>query len=80
MYENLREIRNSRNISALDMAKVIGLQTRAAYYKKESGLIKFSLEEAGLISIFLKMDIEDIFFDNEVAETETIKNKENNKS
>lgn len=71
MYENLREIRNNRNISALDMAMVIGLQTRAAYYKKESGLIKFSLEEAILISNYLGMKIEDIFFDDEVANIET---------
>ena len=71
MYENLREIRNNRNISALEMAEVLGLQTKAAYYKKESGTIKFSLEEAGLIAKFLNMRIEDIFFDDEVAETET---------
>lgn len=71
MYENLREIRNNRDISALDMAEVLGLQTKAAYYKKESGSIKFSLEEAGLIARFLDMKIEDIFFDDEVAETET---------
>ena len=72
MYENLRELRNQRNISALDMARVIGLKTKAAYYKKESGLIKFSLEEANLISKYLDMPIEDIFFDDEVAKSETI--------
>lgn len=74
MYENLREIRNKRNISALDMANVLGLQTKAAYYKKESGSIKFSLEEANLISKYLNMKIEDIFFDDEVAKTETKEN------
>ena len=61
MYENLREIRNNRNISALDMAMVLRLQTRTAYYKKESGIIKFSLKEANLISKYLDMTIEDIF-------------------
>lgn len=74
MYEKLREIRNSRNISALDMATVLGLKTRAAYYKKESGDIRFSLEEASLISEYLNMRIEDIFFDDEVAKTETEEN------
>ena len=74
MYENLRELRNQRNISALDMARVIGLKTKAAYYKKESGLIKFSLEEANLISKYLDMPIEDIFFDDEVSKLETIDN------
>lgn len=71
MYENLRAIRNARNISALDMAEVLGLQTKAAYYKKESGNIRFSLEEANKISKFLDMKIEDIFFDDEVSKTET---------
>ncbi|WP_130807676.1 helix-turn-helix transcriptional regulator [Senegalia massiliensis] len=71
MYENLRAIRNARNISAIDMAEVLGLQTKAAYYKKESGNVRFSLEEANKISKFLDMAIEDIFFDDEVAETET---------
>lgn len=73
MYEKLRAIRNNRKISALDMAGVLGLKTRAAYYKKESGDIRFSLEEANLISEYLDMRIEDIFFDDEVAKTETSK-------
>lgn len=61
MYENLRRIRNEKKISALEMAQLLGLETAAAYYKKESGAIKFSLEEAKKIAEYLKMPIDDIF-------------------
>lgn len=61
MFEKLREIRNKKNISALEMAKILGLKTAAAYYKKENGTINFSLEEARKIADHLKMPIEDIF-------------------
>lgn len=71
MFEKLREIRNRKNISALEMARILGLKTPAAYYKKENGTIKFSLEEADKIAKFLGLPIEVIFFKNEVSETET---------
>ena len=61
MFEKLRKIRNERNISALEMANLLGLKTAAAYYKKESGTINFSLEEAKKIAEHLEMPIEEIF-------------------
>lgn len=61
MFEKLRRIRNERNISALEMANVLGLKTAAAYYKKENGTINFTLEEAKKIADYLKMPIEEIF-------------------
>ena len=62
MFEKLRRIRNERNISALEMANLLGLKTAAAYYKKENGTINFTLEEAKKIADYLKMPIEEIFF------------------
>jgi len=61
MFEKLRRIRNERNISALEMAKLLGLKTAAAYYKKENGTINFTLEEAKKVADYLKMPIEEIF-------------------
>lgn len=72
MHEKLRYIRNNRGISAKDMADLLGLKTEAAYYKKEGGLIKFSLLEARKISEKLDLLIEDIFFDDKVSIVETI--------
>lgn len=43
------------------MANLLGLKTAAAYYKKESGTINFSLEEAKKIAEHLEMPIEEIF-------------------
>ena len=62
MHLKLREIRNREGISAKEMANLLGVKTEAAYYKKESGLIKFSLEEAKLIANKFDMLIEEIFF------------------
>lgn len=70
MYETLREYRKKKNISAVHMAKLLGLKTAAAYFKKENGTIKFSLEEARKISSYFNKSIEDVFFDNEVSEME----------
>ncbi|SKC61808.1 helix-turn-helix transcriptional regulator [Maledivibacter halophilus] len=71
MYDNLREIRKSKSISASHMKKLLGLKTEGAYYKKESGIIKFSLDEAKKISEMLGMKIEDIFFGNKVSINDT---------
>lgn len=61
MHIKLRNIRNKKSISATEMKDLLGLKTEAAYYKKESGMVKFSLEEARKISEKLGMKIEDIF-------------------
>lgn len=71
MFYKLREIRNSKNISAKEMAESLNLKTEAAYYKKESGLIRFSLDEAKIVSEKLGVPIEELFFDPEVSEIET---------
>ncbi|NFA42965.1 XRE family transcriptional regulator [Clostridium botulinum] len=64
MYENLRRIRNNKNISANQMCKLLGLVTKAAYYKKENGTVNFTLMEAKKVSDFFKLSIDEIFFTN----------------
>lgn len=72
MYEILREMRKEKNISAIEMSKLLGLKTAAAYFKKENGSIKFSLDEARKIARYFNRPIEDIFFEIEVSEMEII--------
>ena len=67
MFERLRKIRKEKNISALEIAKKIGLKTEGAYYKKETGDVPFTLTEGKIISDLLEMPIEDIFFTNEIS-------------
>ncbi len=67
MFEKLRELRLEKNISAETLAEVLSLETKAAYYKKEVGSVKFTLVEAKKISDFLGLPIEDIFFAHEVS-------------
>lgn len=68
MFENLRTIRNQKCISGEKMAEILGLQTKAAYYKKEAGTVKVTLAEAKKISDFFGLPIEVIFFPDEVSQ------------
>ncbi|MBV4425935.1 helix-turn-helix transcriptional regulator [Clostridium tyrobutyricum] len=70
MYKKLRELRIKHNISGVEMAKFLNI-TKASYSKKELGSVKFSLNEAKLISDKFNRSIEDIFFENKVSKIET---------
>ena len=67
MFHTLKQIRQENEVSAEKMAELLGLKTRAAYYKKESGSVKFTLEDAKKISDFFGVPVEEIFFANEVS-------------
>ena len=64
MYNNLKSIRKSKNISVQNLKKVLGLATNAAYYKKQNGKVKFTLEEAKKIADYIGLTIEEIFFNS----------------
>lgn len=66
-FEKLRSMRTSKNVSGEQMAEVLGLKTQAAYYKKEAGTVKFSLDDAKKISEFFHLPIEEIFFADELS-------------
>jgi transcriptional regulator with XRE-family HTH domain len=67
MFEKLRALRISKGIPVEKLAEVLGLETLAAYYKKENGSVKFTLADAKKISDFFGMPIEEIFFDHELS-------------
>ena len=69
MYTKLKELREKKGYTMEDLAKVIG-KSVPNYYKKESGDVKFSVNEALIISNFLKTKVEKIFFKEELSETE----------
>lgn len=71
MFERLRWLRQEHGLTCEDMAKLLGLETKAAYSKKELGRTKFTLSEAKKISDVLGLKIEDIFFANEVSLEDT---------
>lgn len=57
----IRELRISKGLSASYMANVIGCSL-GNYYKKESGDLRFSLDEARAIAAVLGESIEACFF------------------
>lgn len=67
MYQNLKILRKSKGISAINMAKIIGVKTVSAYTKKENGAVKFTLQEAKIISDFFHLPIEQIFFRDKLS-------------
>jgi DNA-binding XRE family transcriptional regulator len=52
------------NIPASELIGLLGFKSKATYYKKEKGILKFSLEEGQKIADFFNMDIKDVFFCN----------------
>ncbi len=69
MYEKLRRLREERNLTQEEMAKLLGHVDKSSYSLKERGLRKFSVNEAYKIAEFFEMSIESIFFDHEVVNT-----------
>lgn len=63
----LREARKQMNVLPIELAKEIGLRTEAAYYKKESGRTKFSVDEAMIISKRLEKSIQELFFNSKLS-------------
>ena len=74
MFERLRELRKEKGMTCEDMARLLGLDTKAAYSKKELGGTKFSLDDAKKVSRALGRSIDDIFFTNEVSLKDTKRN------
>jgi len=61
MYKELKDSRIDKNISVSFLAKLLGLKTHSAYYKKENGMVKFTISEAILIANYFKVSVEYLF-------------------
>jgi len=66
----IRKIRKEKNISVEEIMKHLGINTFATYYRKETGIIKYSLDEAKLLSDLFEMSIEELFFDSGFTKNE----------
>ena len=67
---DIRKFRESLGLKQEDFAEIIHV-SKVNYSKKENGKVKFSLNEAFLISKHFKKPIEAIFGNNEVSEIES---------
>lgn len=59
--ERLRKLRKARGITAKKMAEALGLKTVGAYYKKECGMNKITVEEAKIIASVLGVSMDETF-------------------
>lgn len=62
MYNKLKEIRESNNVTQDYMAELLGYKHKSGYSKLENGERKISINQAKIISDFFKRSIEEIFF------------------
>lgn len=67
MFENLRKIRKEKDIKVEAICNVLNLKTEAAYYKKETGKVPFTIEEGKKISKLFNEPIEVLFFEDELS-------------
>lgn len=67
MFENLRKIRKEKDIKVKEICEVLNLETEAAYYKKETGKVPFTLEEGKKVAMLFNEPIETLFFENELS-------------
>lgn len=67
VFEKLRSLRAENGTSARMMADLLGLETEAAYYKKENGTVKITLIEGKKIADFFGLPIEVVFFGDELS-------------
>lgn len=64
VYSNLQKTRIEKKVSQGDCAKLLGVQG-PAYCKKELGIVKFTVEEAKILSEFFEKPVEFLFFRQE---------------
>lgn len=65
----IRKFRESLGLKQEDFAEIIHV-SKVNYSKKENGKVKFSLDEAFLISNYFEKPIETIFSNEEVSKSE----------
>lgn len=61
MYEKLRKRRKEKRATVKELIGVLNLKTEAAYFKKETGDVRFTVEEAIALARFLETTVEELF-------------------
>lgn len=61
--KQLKRERMGKGVTMRVLADVIGVQTEGTYYRKECGLLNFSLEEAIKMARFYGKTVEELFGD-----------------
>jgi transcriptional regulator with XRE-family HTH domain len=64
----IRESRIKKEISTEEMSILLGYEGYQAYYYKERGIRKLSVEDIAKIAVVLDVPIEKLFFETKVTE------------
>lgn len=60
---NIKKLREERGINQKVFADLIDVSL-SSYSKKEKGSVRFSLQEAKILSEYLRLSIDEIFFES----------------
>lgn len=71
----IKRIRLKKDISTEQMSQLMGYKGGNAYFRKENGDRKFSVEDVTKISRILELPIQNIFFNIKVTDMEINKNQ-----
>lgn len=71
----VKKIRRNKGITQKEMADKLGYKGKSGYCQLENGTVKMTLEHAKKIADILDVNLETLFFDNEVHVIKTSKKK-----
>lgn len=71
----IKELRVKKGFSIEEMATILGYEGYQAYYNKEKGIRKMSVEDIATISFILKVPIKKLFFEEVITEKVTLGQK-----
>ena len=69
MTNKIKKMRKEKNVTVKEIIALIGI-SKCNYYKKELGQIRFSLDEAHILSKLFDKTIEELFFDKSDSKME----------
>lgn len=61
MYENLRKVRKESGAKVKTLAALLQLKTEPAYFKKEMGEVRVTVEEALILARYFETTVEKLF-------------------
>lgn len=64
MYEKLKSVRKNSKSTVKILCKLLGLKTDAAYFKKETGVTNFTIQDGMILAKHFNTTLDGLFWEN----------------